>query len=328
MQRMAEPDTHKPKGVLICANPFSGTGPNRRYVDGLVDALKARGLEPKLVWDLQERDELLSSTDLAGWCRCVVVAGGDGTIGSVVNEMCRARAERPGVGLPGVKLPGVATIPMGNENLFAKYFGFTRDSDRLAVAIEACRTRRIDLGRMTRDKSGQGGYLFTLMGGIGFDADVVHRMQRWRETHKGLRRVNRLSYLPRMLSALLRYRYPRVRIEVDGEQLTGAHLFVFNIPAYGGGLKLAPDDSAADDGQLDWVLFERGGMWAMLKYGLAVLAGRHLRLKDVKHGRAEMLRVLGPAGASIQLDGDPGGVAPVTFRIERRTNLELLITDS
>ncbi len=321
---MADSETTIAKGVLICANPFSGKGPNRRHVDGLVEALIGRGLEPRLVWDLEERDRLLSDPGLADWCRCVVVAGGDGTIGSVINEMSRAGRGEHGKGRGGVAL---ATIPMGTENLFAKYLGFTRDAEKLAGAIQAARTRRINLGRMKRGSSEEGGWLFTLMGGAGFDADVVQRMQRWRETHTGLKRVSRLSYVPRILASLCRYRFPSVSVQVDGRDFSGVHLFVFNVPSYGGGLKLAPPSSEVDDGLLDWVLFERGGVLMMLRYAIAVALGRHLTLKDVKHGQTASLTVQGPAGAAVQLDGDPGGVVPVTFRIDRRDDLELLITE-
>lgn len=320
---MAERDVSSARGVLICANPFSGSGPNRQTVDGLVNALAAKGFEPRLIWDMQERKAALSDSGLSEWCRCVVVAGGDGSIGAVVNEMCRAGG---GGGSGDIRGVALATLPMGNENLFAKHFGFSRDVEHLACAIEAGLTRRVDLGQVTRTDSQAGSCLFTLMAGVGFDAEVVHRMQRWRTSHTELRRVSRISYLPRIISSIWGYRYPRLQVNVDGQEMMGSHLFVFNLPEYGGGLQIAPEDCAVDDGLLDWVLLERPGVLPLARYAISILRGGLLERKDVRHGRSARLTVVSDPHAPVQIDGDPAGVTPVEFRVIEGTKLELLIT--
>ena len=144
----------------------------------------------------------------------------------------------------------------------------------------------MDLGCVTGTDPGASGSLFTLMGGVGFDAEVVRRMQRWRTSHTGLRRVSRLSYLPRIISSIWGYRYPRLRVNVDGQEFTGSQLIVFNLPMYGGGLKFVREDCSVEDGLLDWVLLERPGRFALARYAVSIMRGRHLDRKDVKHGRA------------------------------------------
>ena len=320
---MGQADTSShARGVLICANPYSGSGPNRRYVDGLAGALTQKGFEPRLVWDVAERGALLADAALTEAYRCVVVAGGDGSIQAVVNELGAAGRLEVSPASTGLAF---ATLPMGNENLFAGHFGFTRDVDRLASAIEAGRTNKIDLGRVTHGDGGAG-TLFTLMTGIGFDADVVHRMDRWRVSGGGLRRVRRVSYLPQMVSSLGGYGYPMLKIEADGRELAGAHLFVFNLPCYGGGLGIAPPGCSAADGLLDWVLFERPGRLALLSAAWAVARGGHLDRPGVSHGRASRVRVQAEGSAPVQVDGDPAGRTPVEVRVADRQKLELLIT--
>ena len=321
--------------------------------------LTGRGFEARLVWGLEEREAALSDPGLARWCRCVVVAGGDGSIGAVINEMGRAgvlpKALPGGPGVlpegssrvnPGAGVVALGTLPMGNENLFAKHYGFTGDVVALADAIEAGRTRRVDLGRVTSPGEDSQGHLFTLMAGVGFDAEVVHRMDRWRSTHKGLRRVSRASYLPRVVSSAWGYRYPRLTVEADGQEIIGTHLFVFNLPEYGGGLRLAPPGCCGDDGLLDWVMFDRPGVLALVGCACSVLRGRHLERGDVRHGRARGLTIQAVSDAAVaapdappdfppdtpaalprvQVDGDPAGVLPVCVRVDERVQLELLIT--
>lgn len=292
--------------VAVFANPYSGRGPNRRYVDRLAAALCGAGFEPRVVWRPDERRALLADPDLPDRCRCIVAAGGDGSIADVINEMASHGL------LDAVPF---ATFPIGTENLVAREFGFARHRrrpDDLARAIAAGKTRRVDLGQA-------GDRLFTLMVSAGFDAQVVHRMADWRcapanGNGGAIRRANRLSYAPRILACIRDYPYPPVTVEVDGERHTGSHLFIFNIPQYGGNLGIARH-ACCDDAHLDWVLFQRPGLLSLAGYGWTVLRGAHLRRSDVAHGRATSLRITCEAPAAIQADGDPAGFTPLDVAI-------------
>jgi diacylglycerol kinase (ATP) len=154
----------------------------------------------------------------------------------------------------------------------------------------------------------------------------VHRMDRWRCAGRGLKRVRRSSYFPKILSTALSYPYPELVVEADGREMTGAHLFVFNLPAYGGGLKLAPAGCTAEDGLLDWVLFEKPGLFPLLGDVLAVKRGKHLDRPGVLHGRAGELSIRSQGQAPVQIDGDPGGFAPMRITVAQDLSLELLKT--
>ena len=300
-----------PRGVLIAANPYSGHGPTRKRVYQLSAALDGHGLEPRVIWDRGERAEVLGRPDLATTCRCVVVAGGDGTVADVINEMAAA-------------VP-LATLPSGNENLFAREFGFTRDAKQLAAVIAAGRMRRIDLARAhtpqmdsaRTDLTRAGGRLFSLMLSVGFDAAVVHRVVEWRTNGDAMRRVRRLSYAKPILNVLRSYGYGRVELEADGVQVSGTHAFVFNLPQYGFRLPFAPD-ARGDDGLVDWLVFERPGFVPMLSYFLSLVRTKHLARPDVHHGRARRVRITAPEPMPVQMDGEAAGMTPVEVEIDAR----------
>src|SRR5262245_2674359 len=92
------------KRVAILANPRAGAGKSQRLVEGLVGALRGRGLAPLLCWEREELSERVRGEG-PEW-RCVVAAGGDGTLLEVLNRA------------PGVP---VGLMPLGNENLVARY---------------------------------------------------------------------------------------------------------------------------------------------------------------------------------------------------------------
>jgi len=290
-----------PRDVVILANPFSGKGENKRIVQTLADALTARGMGTKQVWDLAERAALLGDPAVGEQYRCVVSAGGDGSLAGVVNDL--------GQGGDTTRT-AIAMLPLGNENLFAKQFGYDKGVDRLARAIDRLKTQTIDMGQAN-------GTRFTLMASAGLDSEVVQRVDAWRRATNGngLRRVGRISYARPILSALTSYRYPQVTLEADGQRVAGAHVFVFNIGQYGGGL---PIGSHADcsDGRLDWVVFKRPGLVRLARYGLSTYLERHLKCGDIAHGRSTEI-ALTRAGepVAVQADGDPCGTTPTTIKV-------------
>ncbi|MFP4144435.1 MAG: diacylglycerol/lipid kinase family protein [Phycisphaeraceae bacterium] len=290
------PEASDRQSVLVVGNPFSVGGARAGLVDRLIGALRGAGLETRIAWNLDERRSLLAAPDLGSWCRCVISVGGDGTIADVVNDLTQG-GEPARVAL--------AMLPTGNENLFAREMGFARGRpERLASALAAGRTRLVDAGRTD-------GRLFTLMVSAGFDAEVVRRVDLWRKQGRGVRRVGRLSYLRPILHALARYDYPELTLEADGQVVRGSHVMVFNIGRYGGGLGVCRH-ARCDDERLDWLVFQRPGLAALLRYGLGVALARHLGRGDVLAGQAGRVRI-GSGGEEpvpVQIDGDPAGWTP------------------
>jgi diacylglycerol kinase (ATP) len=279
--------------IAIAANPYGGAPSNRRPGEALAAALARRGLEPHLLWERSERRRALADPDLRRSWRCAVAVGGDGTVADVINEMP-----------PGLPL---AVLPAGNENLFARALGSPADAETLAAAIAAGRTRRIDLGRAGRR-------LFSLMVGVGFDAQVAHRVARRRRGPESFRPVSRWRYLLPILGALRRLPPGPVEVQADGVRTRGAHCLVFNLPTYACALPVAAD-ARPDDGLLDWIVLEQPGRLALARYALAVLRSAHLGRPDVRHGRARHLRIVGGPLVPVQLDGDPAGFTPVEIDV-------------
>ena len=290
-----------PNQVVILANPYSGKGKNRQRVEALHDALAKLGMTTRQVWDLDERKALLGQPNVGEQYRCVVSAGGDGSMAGVVNDL--------GQGGDTTRAP-IAMLPLGNENLFAREFGHHRGILTLANAIRQLNTRTIDVGEVN-------GQLFTLMASAGFDSDVVERVDLWRRATNGngLKRVGRLSYARPIGASLTRYRYPAITLSADGKTARGAHAFIFNIGRYGGGLPIGSHADPAD-GLLDWVVFEKPGLVRLARYGLSAYIRRHLKRGDVTFGRAKQITLACDAHAvPIQTDGDPCCTTPATIKV-------------
>jgi diacylglycerol kinase (ATP) len=275
--------------VGIAANANSGMGRGRLRVERLARALDGLGLGTRVAWTPEARAELVAEAGGDPQCRCLVAAGGDGTVAALVNE-------RPAV--------PIAVLPAGTENLFARQFGIPRRPERVAGVIAAGRSVRIDLGL-------HAGRRFTLMAGLGFDADVVTRHHRARVGAAGVPRpTHRAAYVEPVLRSSFGYQFPRLTIQVADpgreEALVGTTAFLFNLPRYALGLPIAPS-ARADDGLLDLVVFRDPGPWRALHYLWTVLRGLHLRRDDVYHRRVGRVVVSSAEPVPVQLDGDPFG---------------------
>jgi len=283
--------------IIVAANPYSGASDNRRRVDALARALAELGPTPRVVWDARERAATLADRAAMARCRAVVAAGGDGTVAQVINELA-----------PGTPL---AVFPAGTGNLFAAAFGFADDPAALVRALAAGRTRALDLGRASAPGASR---LFALMLSAGLDAEVVRRLAAWRAAGAGLRRVRRLSYVAPIAASLFTYRHPPVRVVAGEAVASGAYCVVANAPAYALDLPVAPG-ARADDGALDWLVFERGNLAALAAYAWAVWRRRHLTRRDVRTGRATRLTLDAARPVPVQVDGDPLGTTPVEVEV-------------
>lgn len=99
----------------------------------------------------------------------VVAHGGDGTVNEIVNGLL-ARGVYAGV-------PALGVVPGGSANVFARALGIDRDpveaTCQLLNAVHHGRSRLVGLGRAD-DR------WFTFNAGLGWDADVVHRVEQHR----------------------------------------------------------------------------------------------------------------------------------------------------
>jgi len=286
--------------IYLCVNPFSGSGQNLQRVEHLAQLLQTRyGLESQIIDHPAKRREILGDSSLMRSCRCIVVAGGDGSVASAINDLHPEAAAR---------VP-IAVMSLGNENLLARELNLFRISaEDLASAIAAGRTRPIDIGVAN-------GRRFTLMVSAGMDADVVCRVEAWRQTPQGLRRARRLSYAKPIAGAIMGYHYHPLELHADGQCIEGTHALVFNINRYACGLSFAPQ-ALCDDGLLDYLVFRKPGKFNAVRYMMLVAMGRHLSKEDVIHGRARHIRLHSTEPLYVQADGDTIGQTPVKISID------------
>jgi len=223
----------------------------------------------------------------------VIVFGGDGTLNEVVN------------GLAGSDT-ALAIVPSGSGNDFARSLGLSKDPKQAIATIAVSKKKRLDLGRFA-------GRYFLNMGGLGFDADVAHRING-----KRLLR-GQLAYLIAVLQALGAYDSYRVELRIDDQKLEEETIMVSvgNGQYAGGGFRLLPHASL-EDGLLDIMVVRKTSRLDIISTLPALYKGTHLGHPKCSfyRGREVNINLLEPnKKVFAQVDGQEFQEFPLEFGI-------------
>jgi diacylglycerol kinase family enzyme len=271
-------------------------------VEQLAQQLSKREFDVHIELQLDNLQERISEHVDRGSLAAVVAAGGDGTVNAIAT---RTPPEVP-----------IAVLPLGSENLLAKYFGWDRSPEACAARIENGNTVVIDAMSIN-------GQLGLIMVSIGFDSEVVRLVHTNRKSH-----LTRWAYRYQAIKAWLTYRWPvhkihyRVGHSQPEEVLQGQWIFVFNIPKYATDLRIM-GHADPSDGLIDLGMFTKSGAVRGLFQYLDALRGRHRQRSDWTERRVTELRCenisngQGKSGfeSTYQFDGDSGGGMPMHIRV-------------
>jgi diacylglycerol kinase family enzyme len=247
----------------------------------------------------------------------IVVAGGDGTVRSVLEA----------VALSGAKVT-VGIVPIGTGNVLARNLGIPLENIRTQVQRALLGIAHpIDMGlaRIILDDETRVEKLFGVMAGMGLDAKIMLNTDPVRK-----RKLGWIAYAESGFKQLP-LRYEKLSIQIDGRESRNVRvltLLIGNVGWLPGNLSMMPDASL-DDGLLDvavigprrvldWIDF-----WTRVTIGNNVVrttrAGRKLldataNVKTLENLTSRKIRVTPESRVELQLDGDPIGlVAEVEF---------------
>jgi len=280
--------------VVIQRNPTSGSGRGRTALRELIRQLRNRGYCVRLFANRGRLDDFVQRVGGKRQIRCLVAAGGDGTVRDLLNR----HPERP-----------IAVLPMGTENLVARHLQIPCNGAIVADVVDRGQTSLFDTAESGSER-------FLIMASAGFDADVVHRLHARRGGN-----IHHWSYIWPILSSIAGYRFPQIRVEnIDtGESVVGTYAIVGNFKEYGLNLKLTPAASPLD-GQLDVCVFTSQSAARSVVHFLCSFF-RAQQGESVVRFQAQHVR-LSPAERStddsqipLQTDGDPAEFLPVDLRV-------------
>ena len=220
---------------------------------------------------------------ISGGATLLIAAGGDGTMMETINAAV-------GSGVP------VGIVPLGTANLLALNLDIPSSvEEAVKIAVGGVPTE-IDLVKVNAT-----GHYFAIMGGIGFDARIMHETARAEK-----RRFGRLAYLRTALKHIRGHRFA-VTVTLDDRppiRLLAKSVLIANLGELMPGLSLFADTSPSDG------IIEVGLLKASrLQHFLSLIGRLILRRADQDPSfdvyQARRVRVETSRPQPFELDGDP-----------------------
>ncbi|PKK39063.1 Transcription regulator [Clostridiaceae bacterium JG1575] len=284
------------KRVLFFYNPGSGDGRIKQQLDAVHSLYQRYGY----VVDVRRLDDSLRSlpqfTEPEGFYDHVLVAGGDGTAQTMVQQM-----KDHGWSVP------LGILPMGTANDYATYIGMPQDLEEGLRQILTLPAQEMDLGHANNS-------VFINVFSCGYFVDISQK------TDKDLKNsIGWLAYFLKSIEKIRDLRPNHVRLKskefsYEGDMLM---LLVFNGNS-AGGMKVALK-SRGNDGVLD-VLMLKGGNWTeSVPAVVRLLRGDMTVLNDpaLVWFQTDHLVVEAASEVPTDIDGEKGPSFPVDIRCER-----------
>ncbi len=228
----------------------------------------------------------------------IIVAGGDGTINEVINGLLSSDD-------PDSREIPLSIIPCGTANVLAKELGIPENIDGAVHRIFSGSANKISLGRIN-------GRYFSLMAGIGFDAETVLGVK-----NDFIKKISgKLAHVVSGLKVLIHHNPAPFRVITPDKELHGYTAVIGNAKCYGGFYYVTPGASV-NDPHLDICLFQGKTRAGLLRFIIGVLRQKHLDFKDVDYAKASQMEIQSDSRVHVQIDGEYFGTLPVKIEIVR-----------
>ena len=293
------------KRCRIIYNPTSGREAMKNNLVDILNILERAGYETSAYATTPEPNSAKNEAERAAKAgfNLIVAAGGDGTINEVVNGIAPLK-HRPKLGI----------IPAGTTNDYAMALKIPReDPIGAAKVIAKGQTVKMDIGEAGKNwfvNIAAGGLLTELTYGVPSQVKSL---------------FGYLAYLVKGAELLPQIKPIKMHLEYDGGTYDGkASMFFLALTNSVGGFEQIVPDASLDDGKFTLIVVKTSNLIEILQLITMVLnGGKHVNDPRILYVKTSKL-VAKPVDEKmmINVDGEYGGDAPMTFK-NHRQHLEI-----
>ena len=278
-------------------NPVSGKAQFESQLDDMLEAMKVEGfcLEPHRLSSQNDMEDAVKDVSRGGYSS-IIVAGGDGTVNSLVNSMVDFDVHLP-----------VYIVPAGTSNVFARGLGYSTEPTVIANTLRENQLRSIDIGKANKIS-------FVNVLAAGFPSNVAHEVSPRLKHTLGL-----LAYCLKGFQQLAKMKGFRVRITLSDRVINENLLLmlVLNSSTAGRFLEFAPK-AKLDDGRLDILLVRACEAQDLLPLLLKVAQGNHINDDSFIYIQSSEFHIDCPDDIATDVDGELGPKFPLHISVLRR----------
>ena len=280
------------KKVKFIYNPYSGENLIISKLDEVIRIHQEAGYTI-VPYRITKDEDLIAAFDdmkISDY-KYVLVAGGDGTVDSVVNAMAKL----------GISIP-IAILPVGTANDFARFLGIPFDIENACKQIVNSEVTTVDLGSIN-DK------YFVNVASTGLFTDVSQK------TDINLKNtIGKLAYYLKGLEELPNFRKLKVKIKSEKHQFDGEMYFLLVFNGQTAGSFNLATKSDASDGMLDVIVFKAIPIIELIPLFIKVLRGEHLESDNVIYFKAKNIQIECDEDIVTDIDGEKGPDFPLEIK--------------
>lgn len=279
------------KKVRFIYNPYSGENSIINELDNVIKLHQEVGLVV-VPYRIQKGKDLAEALDIIDETYSyILIAGGDGTVDSVVNAMRKKKINIP-----------IGILPVGTANDFGKFINMPNEIQEACKQILNSKPVAVDVGKIN-DK------YFINVASTGLFTDVSQK------TDVNLKNtIGKLAYYLKGLEELPNFRRLKIKLSskeccYDGEMYL---LLVFNGKT-AGNFNLATE-AEITDGKLDVIIFKAIQVIELLPLFIKLLKGEHLDSDKVVYFKTDDLHIESSEDIVTDIDGERGPDFPLRIQ--------------
>lgn len=279
------------KKVRFIYNPYSGENSIVNELDNVIKLHQEANLTV-VPYRIQRGRDLAEALDIIDETYSyILIAGGDGTVDSLVNAMKQRNINIP-----------IGILPVGTANDFGKFINMPSDIEEACKQILDSKPVAIDVGKIN-DK------YFINVASTGLFTDISQK------TDVNLKNtMGKLAYYFKGLEELPNFRKLKVKIsskecDYEGEMYL---LLVFNGQT-AGNLNLATE-AEITDGKLDVVMFKAIAIIELVPLFIKLLKGEHLDSDKVLFFKTDDVYIESSEDIVTDIDGERGPDFPLRIQ--------------
>lgn len=294
------------KRARIIYNPTSGREAIRRDLVDILAVYEEAGYETSAYATTPEPNSAMMEAERAAKAGfdLLVAAGGDGTINEVVNGIA-----------PLDERPMLAIIPAGTTNDYARALSIPRE-DPLAAAkvILKGKAAKMDIGQANDS------YFINIAAG-GSLSELTYSVPSKLKSMYGY-----LAYVVKGAEMLTSIKPMDIHVKYDDGEFNGkSAMFFLALTNSVGGFEQIVPDAKLDDGKFTLLIVKTTKFAEILNLITEVLKGKHVNNPNLIYVKSEKVEVSSTKNDKIMinLDGEYGGDAPVTF-INHKQHIDIV----
>jgi diacylglycerol kinase (ATP) len=279
------------KKVRFIYNPYSGENNIVNELDNVIRLHQEVGLSI-VPYRIQKGKDLAEALDIIDKTYSyILIAGGDGTVDSLVNAM-----KQKNINIP------IGILPVGTANDFGKFINMPNDIQEACKQILASKPVAVDVGKIN-DK------YFINVASTGLFTDVSQKIDSNLKNT-----IGKLAYYLKGLEELPNFRRLKVKLSSKECNYNGDMylLLVFNGKT-AGNLNLATE-AEITDGKLDVIMFKAIQIIELLPLFIKLLKGEHLDSDKVVYFKTDDVYIESSEDIVTDIDGEKGPDFPLRIQ--------------